>query len=131
MESAHEELADGGGARVYAVSTTEFVKDAEGNLQAVRVVDVEGRTVIPGMVDAHAHFNNLAKKLRSVDLVGTKSYDEVIARVVERARTTPKGSWIIGRGWDQNAWGNTNFPTHEALSAAMKAILGAAKGGLP
>ncbi|WP_061300245.1 glutamate synthase subunit beta [Herbidospora cretacea] len=42
MESAHEELADGGGARVYAVSTTEFVKDAEGNLQAIKVVDVEG-----------------------------------------------------------------------------------------
>ncbi|MBA3919548.1 MAG: amidohydrolase [Gemmatimonas sp.] len=85
---------------------------------STQVVDVEGRTVIPGMVDAHAHFNNLAKKLRSVDLVGTKSYDEVIARVVERAKSTPKGSWIIGRGWDQNAWGNTNFPTHEALSAA-------------
>ncbi|GAB1817512.1 glutamate synthase subunit beta [Herbidospora sp. RD11066] len=42
MESAHEELADGGGARVYAVSTTEFVKDADGNLQAIKVVDVEG-----------------------------------------------------------------------------------------
>lgn len=84
-----------------------------------RVVDAGGRTIIPGMVDAHAHFNNLAKKLRSVDLIGTRSYDEVIARVVERAKTTPKGSWIIGRGWDQNAWGNTAFPTHDALSAAL------------
>ncbi len=83
-----------------------------------RVVDAGGKTVIPGMVDAHAHFNNLAKKLRSVDLIGTRSYDEVIARVVERAKSTPKGGWIIGRGWDQNAWGNTQFPTHEALSAA-------------
>lgn len=85
---------------------------------ATQLLDAQGQTIIPGMVDGHAHFNNLAKKLRSVDLVGTKSYDEVIARVVARAKTTPKGSWIIGRGWDQNAWGNTAFPTHDALSAA-------------
>lgn len=85
---------------------------------ATRVLDAGGRTVIPGMVDGHAHFAGLAQKLRSVDLVGTKSYAEVIARVVERAQRTPKGAWIIGRGWDQNAWGNTEFPTHEQLSAA-------------
>jgi predicted amidohydrolase YtcJ len=86
---------------------------------ATQVVDAGGRTVIPGMVDGHAHFAGLAQKLRSVDLVGTRSYDEVIARVVDRAKTTPAGSWIVGRGWDQNAWGNTAFPTHEALSAAV------------
>lgn len=86
---------------------------------ATQVVDAGGRTVIPGMVDGHAHFAGLAQKLRSVDLVGTRSYDEVIARVVDRAKSTPAGSWIVGRGWDQNAWGNTAFPTHEALSAAV------------
>ncbi|MCC6243685.1 MAG: amidohydrolase [Gemmatimonadaceae bacterium] len=84
-----------------------------------RVLDVGGKTVIPGMVDAHAHFGGLAQTLRSVDLTGTRSYDEVIARVVERAKTTPKGKWIEGRGWDQNAWGDTRFPTHEKLSAAV------------
>ncbi len=86
---------------------------------ATRVIDAGGKTVIPGMVDAHAHFAGLAQKLRSVDLVGTRTYDEVIARVVERARTLPKGTWIEGRGWDQNAWGDTRFPTHEKLSAAV------------
>lgn len=84
-----------------------------------RVIDAAGKTVIPGMVDAHGHFGGLAGTLRSVDLVGTRSYDEVIARVVERAKTVPKGTWIQGRGWDQNAWGNTEFPTHEKLSAAV------------
>ncbi|MEO7520506.1 MAG: amidohydrolase family protein [Gemmatimonas sp.] len=84
-----------------------------------RVIDAGGKTVIPGMVDAHAHFAGLAETLRSVDLVGTRSYDEVIARVVERAKTAPKGTWIQGRGWDQNAWGDTRFPTHEKLSAAV------------
>ena len=84
-----------------------------------RLVDAGGRTVVPGMVDAHAHFSGLAQKLRAVDLVGTRSYDEVIARVVERAKTLPKGTWIQGRGWDQNAWGDTRFPTHDKLSAAL------------
>lgn len=85
---------------------------------ATRVLDAAGRTVIPGMVDAHAHFGGLAQTLSAVDLTGTHSYDEVIARVVERAKTTPKGTWIQGRGWDQNAWGDTRFPTHEKLTAA-------------
>ena len=85
---------------------------------STRTVDAEGKTVVPGIVDAHGHFGGLAQKLRSVDLVGTRSYDEVIARVVERAKTLPKGAWIQGRGWDQNAWGDTRFPTHEKLSAA-------------
>ena len=83
------------------------------------VVDLGGRTVIPGMVDAHAHLLGLGQSLRNVDLVGAKSYDEVIARVVERAKGQPAGAWILGRGWDQNRWGDTRFPTHEALSRAL------------
>lgn len=82
-------------------------------------LDLDGRTVLPGMIDAHGHFMSLGTRLRQVDLVGTTSYDEVIARVVERARTTPKGQWIQGRGWDQNDWADTRFPTHEALSRAV------------
>ncbi len=84
-----------------------------------RIVDAGGRTVIPGMVDAHAHFSGLAQTLRQVDLTGTTSLAEVIARVVAKARTVPKGTWITGRGWDQNDWGVTDFPTHDALSAAL------------
>jgi predicted amidohydrolase YtcJ len=86
---------------------------------ATRTLDLAGRTVIPGMVDAHAHVAGLGAALRNVDLVGTTSYEQVIARVVERARTTPRGEWIVGRGWDQNDWGDTRFPTHEALSRAV------------
>jgi predicted amidohydrolase YtcJ len=84
-----------------------------------RVIDLEGRTVIPGMVDAHAHLLGLGMALRTVDLTGTKAYDEVIARVAARAREVPAGTWILGRGWDQNDWGDTRFPSHEALSRAV------------
>ena len=86
---------------------------------ATRMVDARGQTIIPGMVDAHAHLLGLGLTLRNVDLTGTRSYDEVVARVAARAREVPKGSWILWRGWDQNDWGDTRFPTHERLSAAV------------
>jgi hypothetical protein len=82
-------------------------------------LDLAGRTVIPGLVDAHAHLLGLGQALRTVDLVGTRSYDEVVARVVERARAARPGEWIRGRGWDQNDWADTRFPTHESLSRAV------------
>ncbi|HET7189954.1 MAG TPA: amidohydrolase [Gemmatimonadaceae bacterium] len=84
-----------------------------------RVVDLGGSVVIPGMVDAHAHLLGLGQSLRNVNLVGARSYDEVIARVVDAAKGQPDGKWILGRGWDQNQWGDTRFPTHEALSRAL------------
>jgi predicted amidohydrolase YtcJ len=86
---------------------------------ATRVLDAGGRTVVPGITDAHAHLLGLGQALRRVDLRGTRSYDEVIQRVAARARQAPAGSWIMGRGWDQNDWGDTRFPTHEALSRAV------------
>ena len=82
-------------------------------------LDVAGKTVIAGMVDAHAHLLGLGQALRTVDLVGTRSYDDVIARVAERAKTARPGEWIRGRGWDQNDWADTRFPTHGALSRAV------------
>jgi predicted amidohydrolase YtcJ len=87
--------------------------------EATKMLDAGGATMVPGIVDAHAHLAGLGAALRSVDLVGTPSYDSVIARVVERARETPAGQWITGRGWDQNDWPNTDFPTNAALSKAV------------
>jgi hypothetical protein len=100
-----------------------FVGSSRGALALVgprtERLDLAGRTVIPGMVDAHAHLLGLGQALRTVNLVGTRSYDEVIARVVERAKTARPGEWIRGRGWDQNDWADTRFPTHQALSRAI------------
>jgi hypothetical protein len=83
---------------------------------STRVIDAAGRTVIPGMVDAHAHLFGLGEFLANIDLRDTRSYDEVVSRVAARARGTPAGRWILGRAWDQNKWGDTRFPTHDALS---------------
>jgi predicted amidohydrolase YtcJ len=111
-----EALAVRGGRIVFAGSEREAAAFRGAN---TRSVDLGGRTVIPGMVDAHAHLVGLGEALANVDLVDTRSYDEVIARVVARARQVPAGTGIQGRGWDQNDWGNTAFPTHEALSRAV------------
>jgi len=86
---------------------------------STRVLELGNRTVIAGMVDAHAHLTGMGIGLRTVDLTGTTSYDEVIARVTARARDARPGEWILGRGWNQNLWADTRFPTHDALTRAV------------
>ena len=105
-----------GGRIVFAGSAAEALTMRG---PATRVMELGTRTVIPGMVDAHAHLTSLGQALATVDLTGTQSYDEVIARVAARARTARPGEWIRGRGWNQNEWADTRFPTHDALSAAV------------
>jgi len=84
-----------------------------------RIVDASKATILPGLTDAHGHLYGLGVSLDVVDLVDTQSYDEVIARVKERASHAAAGEWITGRGWDQNDWAVKEFPTHEALDAAV------------
>jgi predicted amidohydrolase YtcJ len=141
IASAQQQVADlvVTGARIYTVDDTRPVAEAmavrDGRIVFVgsdrgaltfrgantRLLELNGHTVIPGMIDAHAHLDGLGTALRTVDLVGTRSYDEVIARVAARARELPAGSWVVGRGWDQNQWGDTRFPAHDALSRAVPA----------
>ncbi|MFL5550316.1 MAG: amidohydrolase [Gemmatimonadaceae bacterium] len=83
------------------------------------VIDLKGAAVVPGFVDAHAHLLGLGTTLQRVNLAGSPSYDDVIARVKAWARDVAPGAWILGRGWDQNRWPTKEFPTHEALSGAF------------
>jgi hypothetical protein len=124
-------------ARIYTVDDTRpvveafavrggrvaFVGDLRGALTLkgpqTRVLDLGGRTVIPGMVDAHGHVSGLGSALAIVDLTGASSYDEIVARVAAKAKTVAPGVWVTGRGWDQNRWADTRFPSHEKLSAAV------------
>jgi hypothetical protein len=81
------------------------------NHDAAQVIDLEGRTVLPGLVDSHIHFGWFAQGLRQVDLTGAGSLDEMLDRIAERAKATPPGTWIQGRGWDQELWPGGRFPT--------------------
>lgn len=78
--------------------------------------DAKGNTVVPGLIDAHAHLYGLGLGLQNVDLVGTTSFDEVLGKVVafQEEKNMP---YIIGRGWDQNDWENKNFPTKRKLDS--------------
>lgn len=84
-----------------------------------RVVDVHGTTVMPGLTDAHGHLYGLGLSLDTVNVVGAPSFQDVIARVRERAQRAAPGDWILGRGWDQNRWADKQFPTAEPLDAAI------------
>lgn len=94
----------------------------EASLPAIEnatVLDASGMTVLPGLVDAHAHVAGLGAALDTVDLVGTRSLDQVVAHIRASAADAPQGEWILGRGWDQNDWPVKEFPTSASLDAAV------------
>lgn len=97
--------------KIVAVGTN---KDIRKQFNANEEVDVHGKAVYPGFIDAHAHFFGYGQSLQSADLRGTASWDEVLTRLTDFAKTHPDG-WLIGRGWDQNDWTDKQFPTKEKL----------------
>ncbi|MDH3254760.1 MAG: amidohydrolase [Acidobacteriota bacterium] len=103
--------------RIHSLGTGEAI-DALID-ETTRVIELEGRAVTPGLIDAHAHLMSQGRALAQVSLVGTRSYAEVIERISRAARDVPSGDWIIGRGWDQNDWESAAFPHHEKLSLAI------------
>ena len=101
------------GREILAVGSEQEIEALAG--AGTRVLDLDGATVLPGLVDSHTHLFELGAKLERVDLVGVETEEEAVARVVERARTTPAGQWIVGQGWDEGAWASA-YPTKALLS---------------
>jgi len=77
-------------------------------------LDAEGKTIVPGLIDAHCHFYGLGQNQQVVDLVGTESFDEVVEKVSAFQKERP-ADFILGRGWDQNDWEVKEFPTKDKL----------------
>ncbi len=90
-------------------------------IDARRVELPAGAFLMPGMQDAHGHLLGLGTSLVEVDLVGTTSFAQVVEKARAAAAKLPKGSWVLGRGWDQNDWpeGQRALPHHRELSAAV------------
>ncbi len=83
-----------------------------------RVIDLDGATVVPGLVDSHTHVLELGAKLDAVDLTGVETEEEAVLLVAERAKQVPDGEWILGAGWDEGAWA-INYPDKALLSEAV------------
>nr|WP_243834451.1 amidohydrolase [Maribacter caenipelagi] len=101
-----------------AVGSTDEIRDVYTSDQ---LIDADGRAITPGLIDAHCHFYGLGLTQQLVDLVGTKSFDEVLDRVKAFHEANPK-SFVRGRGWDQNDWEIKEFPTKAELDTIFPDI---------
>ena len=81
------------------------------------VVNLDGKTVLPGLCDAHIHWEAQARALRSVDVFELPDKTQVVERVGERAAKTAAGEWITGQGWAQDLWPDRAFPGKADLDA--------------
>lgn len=100
-------------ARVKAVGTKDYIMDLVEN--HTEVIDLRDQLVLPGLIDAHCHFEQFARTRSQLD-VSQISKQRVLQMVAECASTTPPGEWIRGHGWHQNNW-DDEFPAATDLDA--------------
>lgn len=100
------------GDRVAAVGTR---KDMEAlDVKEAEKIDLQGKTVLPGLCDCHVHLKILGETQNNLELHG-KSKQEIIDMVAEKAKSMPPGEWILGMGWNQENWEEDSFPTRVDL----------------
>ncbi|AIF47898.1 amidohydrolase [Dyella japonica] len=102
--------------RLLAVGDTADLKK---QYPDANVEDAKGATVIPGLIDAHGHMLGLGMTHIQVNLMGSASRAEVVSRLKAAEAKFPKGTWLVGYGWDQNRWTDKQFPGAADLDAAF------------
>lgn len=114
-----EAVAIRSGKIIFAGSATE----SEGyKSDATQLINLQGKTMTPGFIESHGHFMGLGFNEIDLDLMSTKSYEEIVEKVKEAVAKAKPGQWIIGRGWHQDKWETKpttmikGFPTHQQLS---------------
>jgi len=108
-------------AEAFAVKDGKFLEigtseELQDKYNFTEKVDVEGKTILPGLIDAHAHFYRMGLQQQKIELSGTNSFDQVIAKIVafQKERNL---NYITGRGWDQNDWEIKEFPNKTILDS--------------
>ena len=104
------------GGEIIFVGRTRDAMEFQG--EESRVIDLAGATVIPGLIDSHTHVFELGVKLERINLTDIATEAEAVSLVAERAKSVPKGEWILGAGWDEGAWAN-RYPDKVLLSEAV------------
>ncbi len=113
--SSHRPVASAmalAGGKILAVGDDQEILS---RFEAPRIIDLSGRHIYPGFIDAHCHFVGFAEGMQYVDLLGCRSFAEVLERL-HRAHDPSKPGWLIGRGWDQNLWPEKEFPGNDRLN---------------
>ena len=122
-------------SKIYTVNETNFVaksiaindgkivdisnENLDYKYNAKELLDIEGKAILPGLIDSHCHFYNLGLDQQVVDLRGTSSFDEIIERL-KIYDLNNDSDVIIGRGWDQNDWKVKKFPLNTQLNKTFK-----------
>ncbi len=97
------------GNKIAVVGTDESVNSACD--EKTSIVNLNGRAVIPGFIDAHTHFIQMGVNALHLDLSQIKSLESLLAKVQRRCRQTRPGEWILGSGWDESQWSKRSYPT--------------------
>ena len=90
--------------------------------EKTQLIDLQGKTMTPGLIEGHGHFMGLGYNELNLDLMNTTSYEQIVDAVAERVKDAKPGEWILGRGWHQSKWDSMpsnavkGFQTHHKLS---------------
>ncbi len=101
------------GSRVQAVGDDEAIRALAGS--GARVLDLEGRLLLPAMTDSHFHYYDWSLGLRRLPLSEVDSLADLKQRLARRAREIPPGEWVLGQGWNESRWPETRMPTRADL----------------
>lgn len=108
----HMVVKDG---RILALGNTNL----ESEYAAAELVNLHGKTLLPGLIDAHAHIPGLGENLLQVDLRGINNRTATVAKVANYADGNLELEWVVGRGWNQEIWPIRNFPNRNDLDAVI------------
>ncbi len=103
------------GSRIIAVGTDTEIANWVG--PRTKKIDAQGKSVLPGFIDAHVHFSSGGGEISSVHLRDAATPQEFSRRIGEYAKKLPKGEWILGGTWDHELWGGTLLPSHDWIDA--------------
>ena len=106
------------GERVFAVGGDELAREYQATSSAT-TIDLEGKTLLPGIIDAHGHVMGLGFQELQINLAGIPSLEETLQALKEYAEANPELEWIIGRGWNQTLWEENRFPTAADLDQVI------------
>src|SRR2546423_764154 len=101
------------GDRIVFVGSTADAKKYQ--TSGARTVDLAGKTVVPGLTDSHCHIFGIGERELTLNLEGTITLEDFLAKVKERVARTERGKWITGRGWIETFWKPPQFPTRADL----------------